>query len=64
MTGCVESYTILACMLVESRSFVILDGVLDLYGLKCDGLTALVVAIALVLLVGEDYEMGFVLNYV
>ena len=46
----VESCTILACMLVDSRSFVILDGLLDLYGLKCDGLTAPVVAIVLVLL--------------
>ena len=50
MTGCVESCMILACMLVELRSFVILDGLPDLYGLKCDGLTALVVAIVLVLL--------------
>ena len=50
MTGYVESYTILACMLVESRSFVILDGVPDLFGLKFDGLTTLVVAIVLVLL--------------
>ena len=50
MTGYVESCSILACMLVESRSFVILDGLLDLYGLKCDSLTALVVAIVLVLL--------------
>ena len=50
VAGYVESCTILACMLVESRSFVILDGLPDLYGLKCDGLTALVVAIVLVLL--------------
>ena len=50
MTGCVESCMILACMFVESRSFVILDELPDLYGLKCDGLTALVVAIVLVLL--------------
>ena len=50
MTGYAESCMILACMLVESRSFVILDGLLGLYGLKCDGLTALVVAIVLVLL--------------
>ena len=50
MTGCVESCTILAYMLVELRSFMILDGLLDLYGLKCDGLIALVVAIVLVLL--------------
>ena len=34
----------------ESRSFAILDKLLDLYRLKCDGLTALVVAIVLVLL--------------
>ena len=46
----VESCTILACMLVDSRSFMILDGLPDLYGLKCDGLTASVVAIVLVLL--------------
>ena len=46
----VESCTILVCMLVDSRSFVILDGLLDLFGLKCDGLTASVVAIVLVLL--------------
>ena len=50
MTGYVESCTILACMLVESRSFMILDGLPDLYGLKYEGLTALVVAIILVLL--------------
>ena len=50
VTGYVESCTILACMLVESRSFAILDELLDLYVLKCDGLTALVVAIVLVLL--------------
>ena len=50
MTSYVESCMILACMLVESRYFVILDGLPDLYGLKCDGLTALVVAIVLVLL--------------
>ena len=49
VTGYVESCTILACMLVESRSFVILDGLPDLYG-KCDGLTALVVAIVFVFL--------------
>ena len=46
----VESCTILACMLVDSRSFIILDGLPDLYGLKCDGLTASVVAVGLVLL--------------
>jgi len=46
----VESCTILAYILVDSRSFVILDGLPDLYGLKCDGLTASVVAIVLVLL--------------
>ena len=46
----VESCTILACMLVDSRSFVILDGLPDLYGLKCDGLTTSVAAIILVLL--------------
>ena len=46
----VESCMILACMLVDSRSFMILDGLSDLYGLKCDGLIALVVAIVLVLL--------------
>ena len=46
----VESCTILACMLGDSRSFVILDGLPDLYGLKCDGLTPLVVAIVLMLL--------------
>ena len=46
----VESCTILACMLVDSRSFVILNGLPDLYGLKCDGLTASMVAIVLVLL--------------
>ena len=46
----VESCTILACMLVDSRSFVILDGQPDLSVLKCDGSTASVVAIALVLL--------------
>ena len=40
----------LGCVLGYLRSFVILDGLLDLYGLKCDGLTALVVAIVLVLL--------------
>ena len=34
----------------DSRSFVILDGLPDIYGLKCDGLTASVVAIVLVLL--------------
>ena len=39
----VESCTILACMLVDSRSFVVLDGLLDLYGLKYDGLTTSVV---------------------
>ena len=50
MTGYVESCTILASKFFESRSFVILDGLPDLYGLKCDGLTALVVAIVLVLL--------------
>ena len=46
----VESCTILACMLVDSRSFVVLDGLPDLYGLKYDGLTDSVVAIVLVLL--------------
>ena len=46
----VESCTILAYMLVHSRSFVVLDGLPDLYGLKYDGLTASVVAIVLVLL--------------
>ena len=50
MTGYAESCMILACMLVESISFVILDGLPDLYGHKCDGVTALVVAIVLVLL--------------
>ena len=50
MTGYVESCMILACMLVDSRSFMIIDGLSDLYGLKCDGLTASVVAIGLVLL--------------
>ena len=46
----VESCMIMGCMLVDSRSFVVLDGLLDLYGLKYDGLTASVVAIVLVLL--------------
>ena len=46
----VESCTILVCMLVDLRSFKILDRLLDLYGLKCDGLTTSVVAIVLVLL--------------
>ena len=46
----VESCTILACMLVDLRSFMILDGLPNLYGLKCVGLTASVVAIVLVLL--------------
>ena len=46
----VESCTILACMLVDSRSFMNLDGLPDLYRLKCDGLTASVVGIVLVLL--------------
>ena len=46
----VESCTILACMLVDSRSFEVLDGLPDLYGLKYDGLTTSVVAIVLVLL--------------
>jgi len=50
VTGYVESCTILACVLVESRSFVILDGLPDLYGLKCDGLTVLLVTIVFVLL--------------
>ena len=34
-------------MLVDSRSFVILDGLPDLYGLKCDGLTASVLLLYL-----------------
>ena len=46
----VESCMILACMLVDSRSFMVLDGLTDLYGLKYDGLIALVIAIVLVLL--------------
>ena len=46
----VESCKILACMFVDSRSFVILDVLPDLYGLKCDGLTTSVVAIVLVIL--------------
>ena len=46
----VELCTILACMLVDSRSFMVLDGLPDLYGLKYDGLTTSVVAIVLVLL--------------
>jgi hypothetical protein len=46
----VESCTILVCMLVDSRSFVTLDRLPGLYGLKYDGLTASVVAIVLVLL--------------
>ena len=50
MVGYVESCMVLACMLVKSRSFMILDGLPDLYGLKCDGFTALVVAIVVVLL--------------
>ena len=50
MAGYVESCRIVACMLVESRSFMILDGLPDLYGHKCDGMIALVVAIVLVLL--------------
>jgi len=37
-------------MLVDSRSFVVLDGLPDLYGLKYDSLTASVVTIVLVLL--------------
>ena len=30
----------LGCMLVESRPFVVIDGLLDLYGLKYDSATA------------------------
>ena len=30
----------LGCMLVESRPFVVLDGLLGLYGLKYDSVTA------------------------
>ena len=40
----------LDCMLVESRPFVILDGLPGLYGLKYDSVIALVVAIILVVL--------------
>ena len=40
----------LGCMLVESRPFMVLDGLSGLYGLKYDSVTALVVAIVLVLL--------------
>ena len=48
-------------MLVDSRSFVILDRLPDLYGLKCDGLTASVVAIVLVLLkIGQLYYRSHV----
>jgi hypothetical protein len=46
----VESCTILACMLVDSRFFVILDGLPSLYGLKYDSVPASVIAIVLVLL--------------
>ena len=46
----VESCTILVCMWLISRSFMILDGLPDLYGLKYDSVTALMVAIVLVLL--------------
>jgi hypothetical protein len=46
----VESCTILVCMLVDSRTFVTLDGLPGLYGLKYDSLTALVITIVLVLL--------------
>ena len=40
----------LGCMLDYSRSFVILDGLPGLYGLKYDSAIASVVAIVLVLL--------------
>ena len=40
----------LGCMLDYSRFFVMLDGLLGLYGLKYDSATALVVVIVLVLL--------------
>ena len=46
----VESCTILVCMLDVSRSFVTLDGLSGLYGLKYDSATAPVVDIVLVLL--------------
>ena len=44
MTGACGPYNL------EGSAIVILDGLPDLYGLKCDGLTTLVVAIVLVLL--------------
>ena len=40
----------LSCMLVESRPFMVLDGLPGLYGLKYDSAIASVVAIVLVLL--------------
>ena len=40
----------LGCMLDYLRSFVLLDGLLGLYGIKYDSAIALVVAIVLVLL--------------
>ena len=40
----------LGCMLVESRPFVVLDGLPGLYGLKYDSATASQAAIVLVLL--------------
>ena len=46
----VESCSILVCMLDVLRSFVILDGIPGLYGLKYDSATAPVVDIVLVLL--------------
>jgi hypothetical protein len=46
----VESCTILVGMLDVSRSFVTLNGLPGLYGLKYDSATALVVDIVLVLL--------------
>ena len=46
----VESCMILVGMLDVSRSFVTLDGLPGLYGLKYDSAIALVVAIVLVLL--------------
>jgi hypothetical protein len=44
----------------DSRSFVILDGLLGLYGLKYDNVTTLVVAIVLVVLwIGRFYDTSY-----